>query len=227
MSVSASVDDPRASHSANATGTLNVLEAARREDATVVVASSAAVYGRPEYTPIDEDHPLDPLSRYGLDKIATDHYVHLYDDLYGLDAVALRYFNAYGPGQSGDYASVISIFCDQARRGPDITVEGDDTQTRDFVHVDDIVQANVSAATADVSGRSYNVGTGEAVTIRRLAELVREAAGSNSDIVHTDAREGDIDESVADVSRAERELGYEPTVGLAEGLAGFVDRLNG
>jgi UDP-glucose 4-epimerase len=89
------------------------------------------------------------------------------------------------------------------------------------------VQANVRAATADVSGRSYNVGTGESVTIRRLAEHVRDAADSSSDIVHTDAREGDIDESVADISRAERELGYDPTVGLAEGLAGFVGTLNG
>ena len=223
VSVPASVDDPVESHATNATGTLNVLEAAREADAAVVVASSAAVYGRPEYTPIDEGHPLDPTSPYGLDKLAADHYVRLYADLYGLDAVALRYFNVYGPGQTGgDYAGVIDIFRDQASRDADITVEGDGTQTRDFVHVDDVVRANLRAATADASGRSYNVGTGEAVTIRRLAERVRDALDADSDIVHTDPVAGDIDESVADVSRARTELGYEPTVELGEGLTDLV-----
>lgn len=223
VSVPSSISDPHDSHTRNATGTLNVLEAARRHDAKAIVASSAAVYGEPEYTPLDEAHPLDPESPYGLDKLTADYYTRLYDELYSLETVALRYFNVYGPGQhSGNYAGVITTFLTQARRGTDITVHGDGSQTRDFVHVKDIVQANIRAAISDVSGRSYNIGTGQSVTIRQLAELVREIADSNSEIIHTEPREGDVTESVVDISRAIDELDYEPTIGLQNGLRDLV-----
>ena len=222
VSVEESIERPVESHDINVSGTLNVLEAARDAGARVVLASSAAVYGHPESTPIPETHPLEPTSPYGLDKVAADHYARLYHDLYGLETIALRYFNVYGPGQSGEYAGVIDVFRRQAERGEPITVHGDGSQTRDFVHVDDVVRANLLAATADTDtdavGRAYNVGTGESVTIRELAELVRDAAGSDSAIEHFDPREGDIDHSRADVDRARRELAYEPTVGLREGL---------
>ena len=225
VSVEASVDRPTESHEINATGTLNVLEAARRYDARVVFASSAAVYGHPEETPIPETHPLEPTSPYGLDKLASDHYVRLYHNLYGLETVALRYFNAYGPGQTGgDYAGVIEVFLEQAERGEPITVNGDGGQTRDFVHVEDIVQANLLAAETDAVGEAYNVGTGETVTIRRLAELIRDAVDSDSEIVHTDPRDGDIEHSCADIGRARDQLGFEPTVELADGLAELVDQ---
>jgi UDP-glucose 4-epimerase len=223
VSVAASVDDPVESHMINATGTLRVLEAARRHDARVVLASSAAVYGDPESVPISETDPLAPTSPYGLGKLASDHYARLYHDLYGLKTVALRYFNVYGPGQSGgDYAGVIEIFLQQAREGDPITVHGDGEQTRDFVHVDDVVQANRLAAETDHVGTAYNVGTGESTSITLLAERIKNAIGSDSPIVYTGAREGDIRHSRADVSRASEQLGYEPAVGLDAGLGTLI-----
>lgn len=220
VSVSASIDDPLESHAINATGTLQVLEAAREHDARAVVASSAAVYGDPDGVPVTETDSLDPTSPYGMNKLAVDHYVRLYNDLYGLEAVALRYFNVYGPGQpGGDYAGVIDVFFDQARNGDPLTVHGDGQQTRDFVHIDDVVRANRLAAETDRVGRAFNVGTGDSVTIERLAELVRDTVGSDPPIVHTDPREGDIRHSRADTTRATNELGFDATVDLVDGLA--------
>jgi len=201
-----------------------VLEAARRHDARVVVASSAAVYGQPDSVPLSETATLAPTSPYGTDKLAADQYVRLYNDLYDLDAVALRYFNVYGPGQAGsDYAAVIDVFVEQARRGEPITVEGDGEQTRDFVHVDDVVRANKLAARTDAVGAAYNVGTGESVSVNRLAEQLKSVVGSDSPIVHAEPRDGDIRHSRADISQAREQLGYEPTVDLAEGLATVVE----
>ncbi|WP_313696277.1 NAD-dependent epimerase/dehydratase family protein [Halorarum halobium] len=224
VSVPKSVDRPTESHDRNATATVQVLEAARRVDARVVLASSVAIYGQPESVPVTEDQPKRPSSPYALDKLALDHYARLYDELYDLETVALRYFNVYGPRQaSGPYSGVISAFLDQARSGGPLTVEGDGEQTRDFVHVSDVVDANLAAAVTDRVGTAVNVGTGESVTIRELAELVRELTDPDVDIVHVDPRPGDLRRSRADVSRAEELLGYEPTTSLREGLADLVD----
>jgi UDP-glucose 4-epimerase len=224
VSVPASVEDPPASQAANVTGTLNVLEAARAVDARAVVASSVAVYGDPVETPISEDDPKRPLSPYGIEKLAIDHYARRYHDLYGLDTVALRYFNVYGPGQqAGDYSGVVSTFLEQAGCGQPLTVHGDGTQTRDFVHVTDVVRANLAAATTDAVGRAYNVGTGDSIQIRELAELVRSVTGATVDVVHTAARDGDIARSEADAARARRDLDWEPTVDLADGLRGLAE----
>jgi len=163
------------------TATLSILEAARREDARVVVASSVAIYGDPVDVPIHEEDAKAPTSPYGVDKLAIDHYVRLYNDLYGLETVALRYFNVYGPRQSaGEYSGVVSTFLEQARSGQPITVEGEGDQTRDFVHVSDVVRANLAAAATDNVGRAYNVGTGDSITILGLAELIRDVTGSAS-----------------------------------------------
>ncbi|MFC7075577.1 NAD-dependent epimerase/dehydratase family protein [Haloarcula halophila] len=219
VSVAQSVEDPETSHATNVDATLSILEAARRADARVVFASSAAIYGAPESIPIAEDDRKEPSSPYGLEKLSGDHYCRLYHDLYGLETVPLRYFNVYGPGQTGgDYAGVINVFTDQARDGGPLTVDGDGEQYRDFVHIDDIVQANVLAATTDAVGRAYNVGTGQRTTIRELAEAIRDRIDPDADIVHTDPRPGDIRESRPDISRAREQLGYEPTLSLGEGL---------
>lgn len=224
VSVERSISDPVESHAVNATGTLRVLEAARRHDARVVAASSAAVYGNPDGIPFVESAPLEPTSPYGLNKLALDHYLRLYHELYGLETVALRYFNVYGPGQTAsDYAGVIEAFLRAARSGEPLTVHGDGEQTRDFVHVDDVVRANLLAAETDAVGTAYNVGTGDSVTIRGLAERVRHAAGSDSPIVHGESRAGDVRHSRADLTRAREELGYRPSVGLADGLETLVD----
>ena len=219
VSVPKSVEVPEESHETNVSATLSILEAARREDARVVVASSVAIYGSPLDVPIHEEDPKAPTSPYGVDKLAIDHYTRLYSDLYDLETVALRYFNVYGPRQSaGEYSGVVSTFLEQARSGQPITVEGEGDQTRDFVHVSDVVRANLAAATTDNVGRAYNVGTGESITIRGLAELVRDVTDSTSDVTHVDPRAADIDRSEADVTRARRQLDYQPQVDLEDGL---------
>lgn len=224
VSVSRSVDDPRASHERNVRGTLEVLEAARRCDARVVLASSAAIYGDPESVPIPETHQTDPASPYGLDKLVLDEYARLYHDLYGLETVPLRYFNVYGPGQpANDYSGVISIFLDRARDDEQITIFGDGEQTRDFVHVNDVVRANVLAAASDIAGEAYNVGTGRQVTIADLADMIVRHTESNAEIVHGEPRDGDIRQSCADISKIRDELGYEPTVPLEEGIRDLVE----
>jgi len=219
VSVQRSVEQPAESHDVNLGGTVNVLEAARQADARVVFASSAAIYGDPEYTPIDEGHPTDPLSPYGLEKLTGDRYVRLYNELYELPTVALRYFNVFGPRQTGEYAGVISVFLEQARNGRELTVHGDGSQTRDFVFVDDVVQANLLAGTTDATGTAFNIGTGEDISIRGLAEIVQSLSENPPGIRHESAREGDIAVSEADVERAMDELGFAPEYELREGLS--------
>jgi UDP-glucose 4-epimerase len=223
VSVARSVEDPTASHSINTEGTLAVLEAARRQDARVVFASSAAIYGAPASTPIAETAPKRPASPYGLEKLSGDHYCRLYADLYDLPTVALRYFNVYGPRQSGgDYAGAITAFAEQARAGGPVTVHGSGDQTRDFVNVADVVQANLLAATTDATGEAFNVGTGTQTAIRRVAEVIRDEVAPAADLTHVDPREGDIRHSVADIDEISDRLGYEPTVTLADGLRAYL-----
>lgn len=211
VSVQRSVEAPVESHETNVDATLRLLEHARNEDARFVFASSAAIYGTPEAVPIDESDPKRPTSPYGAEKHAADQYCRLYHDLYDVETVALRYFNVYGPRQrGGQYSGVIDVFLDQADRGEDITVHGDGAQTRDFVHVDDVVAANCLAAVNGTPGEAYNVGTGDSVSIRALAEMVRETTETTSDIVHVDAREGDIEQSRPSIEKIQAELGFEP-----------------
>jgi len=224
ISVDRSIEDPIGSHRVNVDGTLNILEAARDADARVVFASSAAIYGEPSAVPVTETQPKSPSSPYGAEKLSADRYVRLYADLYDLETVALRYFNVYGPGGiATDYSGVIDAFLVRAGRNEELPVHGDGTQTRDFVHVSDVVRANLLAASTDHAGEAYNVGTGESVTINRLAELIVDVTDSTSDIVHTSPRSGDIDESEADIEKARDRLGYRPQTTLREGLMSLVD----
>lgn len=224
VSVERSVDAPYETNRTNLDASLRLLERAREEDARVVVASSAAVYGHPSELPVEETTPAEPTSPYGVQKLALDQYARLYHDLYGLETVALRYFNIYGPRQQGPYSGVISTFLEQARAGEPITIEGDGEQTRDFVHVEDVVRANLLAATTEHVGEAFNVGTGDRTSIEELAEATREATDSSSPITHQDPRPGDIRHSGADVSKARRLLGFEPRVGLETGLEELVAR---
>jgi len=224
VSVGHSVEAPVESHATNVDATLALLELAREHDVRVVLASSCAIYGQPESVPIPESAPPDPASPYGLEKLTVDHYARLYADLYDVDVVPLRYFNVYGPRQAaGDYSGVISVFLEQARDGGPLTVHGDGSQTRDFVHVSDVVRANLLAATTDRVGEAFNVGTGTATSIAELATTMRDLVDADAEIVHTDPREGDIDHSRADTARARERLGFEAEVGLREGLETLVE----
>lgn len=219
VSVQRSIDHPIECHGVNTDATLTLLELARERNFRVVLASSAAIYGKPDSVPIHETDSKTPTSPYGADKLTIDHYTRLYHELYGVETVVLRYFNIFGPRQrAGDYGSVVSIFREQALADDPITIQGDGTQTRDFVHIDDVVRANLLAATTGHVGNAYNIGRGEQTSIRTLAELIRKHADSNSDITHTDPRTGDIRASAADITAAERELGFETRVSLDTGL---------
>lgn len=219
ISVEQSVETPVASHGVNVGGTLNILEAARGSDARVVVASSAAIYGHPDRVPVREDDSKQPASPYGLEKLAVDHYARLYHELYGLETVALRYFNVYGPRQGGGaYSGVIDIFLEQARSGDPITVEGEGAQTRDFVHVEDVVDANVLAARDGTPGAAFNVGTGTETSILELAETIQAVVATDADIEHVEPRVGDVERSCASIANAEADFGYRPSVDLTDGL---------
>ena len=224
VSVEHSIAKPRESHNINVDGTFTILERAREIDARVIVASSAAIYGTPESLPINEQHRKRPDSPYGLDKLTVDELCRLYHRLYYVDTVSLRYFNVYGPDQShGEYSGVISKFLKQARDDDPITIHGDGTQTRDFVHIDDVVKANVLASMTGELGRAFNIASGSSVSINELALMVRDLADSDSEIIHIDPREGDIDKSEADISRARNKLDFQPEVPLRIGLSRIID----
>lgn len=223
VSVFESVQKPRENHDINLTGTLNVLTAAREAGVKrVVVASSAAVYGNGPGLPKTEDMRPQPESPYALAKIAQEYYLTIFCRVYGLETVALRYFNVYGPRQDPGsmYSGVISRFVDAVGEGRNPTVFGDGRQTRDFVYVEDVVRANLLAMQApdDVCGRVFNIGTGRQTSLLDLLAALEELAGGKLNIEFMETRAGDIKHSVADISLAGRALGYEPRCDIRDGL---------
>lgn len=221
VSVQTSVEQPLESASVNVTGFLTVLDGARRAGIRrFVYASSAAVYGLPARLPLDEDAPLLPISPYGLEKAINDHYGGLYESLYGMAPLGMRYFNVFGPRQdpSSPYSGVISIFSRRMRQGAGVTVFGDGHQTRDFIYVGDIARANVAALRGDATG-ACNVATGRSVTLLQLLDGLATVAGCRPRVEFAPARSGDIHHSAADNSRLRRALGVDRYTPLAEGLA--------
>jgi UDP-glucose 4-epimerase len=226
VSVPYSVEHPQESHDVNMQGTLNVLEAARKaRTRRVVFASSAAIYGEEPTLPKTEGMRPEPISPYGVEKITGEYYLATWSRLFQLETVALRYFNVFGPRQDprSPYSGVISIFVDRIVTGRSITFYGDGLQCRDFVYVDNVVDANILAATrVGVSGHVYNVACGKRTSLLDLASLIERAAGRVVQRSFAAARAGDIKESLADISRARAELGYEPAIDVGEGLKRLV-----
>lgn len=220
VSVTESFERPLESHQTNVEATLQLLELARREDARVVFASSAAIYGEPESVPVQESDPKQPSSPYGIEKLAADQYVRLYGEQYDLPVVPLRFFNVYGPGATG---GVVDAFVRRAVNGEPLVIEGDGGQTRDFVHVTDVVRATMAAAETEHHGCAYNVASGDRVTIESLAETVRDRVEEDVDLQYEEPRPGDIRHSGASIERARSQLEYEPRVQLAEGVDTVVD----
>lgn len=222
VSVPESTRDPALAYDINVNGTLNLLRAC--VDSGVrrfVYASSCAVYGDVERLPIKEDSPTKPQSPYGASKLEAENLVRKYYADFGLETVCLRYFNVYGPRQTySDYSGVITQFLNRLDKGLPLVIFGDGEQTRDFVYVEDVVKANLLALeTRGVAGEVFNIGTGVATSINRLAEAILEVAGKRRvEIVHYEAREGDIRHSVADISKAREKLGYNPKFSLENGL---------
>lgn len=223
VSVPLSVEQPLASAEVNETGTLEVLEAARQAGCRrVVLASSSAVYGDDPELPKRESMPFRPLSPYAVQKMTGEYYAGLYNRLYGLETACLRYFNVFGPRQdpSSPYSGVISIFLDRAAAGRAPMVYGDGEQTRDFIYVQDVVSANLRAATEDgAAGKAFNIGTGNTITVNRLWQRVAELAGIVVAPEYQEARHGDILHSVAAIDAARRDLGFVPEIRFEDGLA--------
>ena len=209
---STSIEDPVETHTVNVDATLTLLEAAREADARVIVASSAAVYGEPADLPVHEADSKRPTSPYGVQKLTVDQYARLWNDLYDLETVVLRYFNVYGQRASDTtFRGIVGTFIKQARDG-ELTILGDGSQTRDLVHVSDVVQANLRAATTQHTGDAYNIGSGTSTNIDELARLVREHVNPAADLTRATEQEWDIQDSRADLTRAQTLLNYEPTV---------------
>jgi UDP-glucose 4-epimerase len=227
-SVARSLEDPLLCHAICGTGTLNVLDAARRGGVRrVVYAASSSAYG-PASDPAGqgEETPLHPLSPYAAAKLAGEHYLQSFAASYGLETVRLRFFNIFGPRQRADspYSGVIAIFTAALSEGRIPTVHGDGLQARDFTHVSNAVQALIKGATVPgVSGRVYNVGTGRSVTVLDLIAALNRILGTNIQPAHGPARPGDVRFSLAKIDRIRAELGYEPGVTFEEGLRQTID----
>jgi UDP-glucose 4-epimerase len=221
VSVVHSVQNPLVDMQINYGGTLHVLEYARAHRVKkVAFASSAAVYGDVATMPVPEDAPCQPLSPYGIDKLASELALDYYANVHGVATTALRFFNVYGPRQdpSSPYSGVISIFSDRARAGKPLTIFGDGSQTRDFVYVGDVVRALV-AAVADGNSRAIaNVGTGREITVAGLAKTIVELCGNRSQITHAPARSGEILKSRARVDRLRDMFGVVAKTELVDGL---------
>jgi UDP-glucose 4-epimerase len=218
IDVAESVEKPELYLDVNVNGTFNLARASRKVSA-FIFASTCAVYGEPVKIPIGEDHPLSPKSPYAATKIAGEAFVQAYGNLYGYRPVILRLFNVYGPRQSKAYAGVITEFVKRATRGKPPIIFGDGEQTRDFVHVKDVAKAIIKALDSDNASGIYNVGSGVAITINDLAHLILKLAGKeNVEPIHGPTRPGDIKHSQANINRAKKELGYNPSVSLEEGI---------
>lgn len=220
-SVPRSVDDPVTTTEANCLGTTNLLVAARDADVeSVVVASSSSVYGSSGELPKHEAQPVDPESPYALSKYWTETLAVQFSDLYGLETVALRYFNVFGPGQDpeGEYAAVIPKFVRRMVDGERPIVYGDGEQSRDFTYIENAVRANVLAAERDCRGEVMNVGCGDTTTVNELVDHINDVLDTDVDPKYDDPRPGDVRHSYADVSKASDLIGYEPTVEFRDGL---------
>jgi UDP-glucose 4-epimerase len=221
-SVQRSIKDPLGSHRANVTATLNLLESCRKAGVRrVIYAASSSAYGDTTVLPKREDLPANPLSPYALQKLVGESYCKLYYELFGLETVALRYFNVFGPGQDphSEYSAVIPRFINRLLAREALTVFGDGNQSRDFTYIDNVVDANLLALTAkNAPGEVFNVGCGARFSLRHLIEKLEQILGTIARVDYLPARDGDVRDSLADIKKARNLLGYEPKISFEAGL---------
>lgn len=204
-------------YAVNVKGTQNILDIAKQFDLKVVFASSAAVYGNAKKIPIEEDTERNPLNPYGQTKLNSEYLCEKYSQL-GTKITILRFFNVYGKGQNPAYAGVISKFLKNVSNGKSPVIYGDGTQTRDFVFVDDVAEANLLAMKSNSSGKFINIGTGIKTSIRELAEMIIKTSKQNIKSIHVDAKEGDIRNSQADITLAHELLKWHPKTKIEDWL---------
>jgi nucleoside-diphosphate-sugar epimerase len=230
-SVPRSVEDPYSYHDVNVTGTMRLLLAAREAGVRrLVFASSSSVYGDQPVQPLHEEMRPRPISPYGASKLIGEHYCANFSRHYGLPTVALRYFNVFGPRQdpNSEYAAVVARFILAARRGVPLEIHGDGKQTRDFTYVSNVVDANLAAAEAPPGGgHVFNVACGERLSVLDIAARLEEVLGRTLPRRHTPPRPGDVRDTLADISRARAQVGYQPAVGFTEGLRRTVAAFGG
>jgi UDP-glucose 4-epimerase len=209
----------------NVLGTVRVLEAARRHGVRkLVYSSSAGIFGELKTVPISEDHPVEPDTPYGASKLAAEKLCLAYAKLYPVECVCLRYFNVYGVHQRYDaYGNVIPIFVHQALKAEQLTIHGDGEQTRDFVNVADVAEANYLSARRSGLRGAFNVASGTRVTINRLVELIEQTLGTKLRVQHGPPRPGDVRHSLASIDAARAAFGFTPRVGLEAGLREYLD----
>ncbi|SNB45062.1 SDR family oxidoreductase [Geobacter sp. DSM 9736] len=219
-----SIDNALLDADINVMGTIKVLEAARKAGVRKIVASSSAgIFGELKTLPIREDHPVEPDTPYGSSKLCMEKECLAYAKLYDIEAVCLRYFNVYGPNQRFDaYGNVIPIFVFKMLRGEPLTIFGDGEQTRDFINVRDVVQANVKAAMSRGVSGAFNAGSGGRITINKLVDLIRDVSRLEPLVEYGPPRAGDVRHSLADISAARDAFGFQPTISLEQGMAEYM-----
>jgi UDP-glucose 4-epimerase len=225
VSVDRSISDPIFDARENILGTVNMLETATKAMVgQFIYISSAAIFGNPVATPLGEAHPTKPLSPYGVSKLAGENYAFAFQETYGLKVTSIRPFNIYSPRQdpNSPYSGVISKFIECAKEKGPLTIHGDGTQTRDFIHATDVVgMVELCLGNPKASGQAFNCGTGKTTSIKELADAIIKISGAKCEIHRADSRKGDIKHSVADIAKAKEILGYRPSVTLKKGLAEF------
>jgi len=218
--VAYSVENPGSTTNENISKTVTLFESCIDSVKRVVWASSSSVYGGADTLPTDETHPKDPKSPYAWHKSAVEDVAKLFSSLYDLDIVCLRYFNVFGPGQTGDspYSTAVSAWCHATKFGSALRSDGDGEQTRDMCYIDNVVSANILAATSlrKFSGRCYNIACGDTVSNNQILDFFIKNFEVN--IVHAPERKGDVKHTCANIERAREEIGYDPTIRFWEGL---------
>ncbi len=217
ISVPESIEKPEDCIDINVGGLINILEAAKvNRIKKIVFSSSAAVYGDNPELPKSVNSPVFPKSTYGITKLDGEFYLRMYYEQFGVNGIALRYFNVFGARQNpaSQYAAAVPIFITRAIKGEDILIFGDGNQTRDFIYVKDVVKANIMAAESKIVQGIFNIATGKSITINKLAEMIINITGSKSKIVHLDERPGDIKYSSASIAETKTELGFVPEISL-------------
>ncbi len=228
-SVTLSVENPILTNDINVTGTLNLLKASSNLHVKrFIYASTAAIYGDTTSPQKRENMPPNPKSPYGVSKLAAENYVKIFHKVYGLETVSLRYFNVYGPRQRFDiqsaYGGAITVFINRLLRNMPPIIYGDGKQTRDFIYIQDVVEANMLAlSTKNAAGEVFNIGTGTTVSVNQVANTLKEVINrKNLKNIHADPRPSDIRQSYADITKASKILGFHPKVPLKEGLVELV-----